>query len=82
MTLTGQAASPTPQSTASSSEPIVYNSSDSILGGDIAAIVVCILGVLFVLVVFCTPRRGKREPQGDRGDRGLQGERGLPIIDY
>ncbi|PMD39546.1 hypothetical protein L207DRAFT_583416 [Hyaloscypha variabilis F] len=61
MTITGQAASPTPQSTASSSEPIVYNSSDSILGGDIAAIVVCILGILFVLSYSAFPGEESRD---------------------
>jgi Collagen triple helix repeat (20 copies) len=79
MTLTGQAISPTPQSTTSSSEPIIYNSSDGISGGGIAAIVGCILGVLFLLVLFCTPRRGKRGPpgkQGDRGEPGADGARG------
>ena len=77
MTLTGQAASPTPQSTTSSSEPIIYNSSDGISGGGIAAIIGCILGVLFVLVVFCTARRGKRGPPGKQGDRGEPGADGV-----
>ncbi|KAH8745705.1 hypothetical protein F5882DRAFT_494379 [Hyaloscypha sp. PMI_1271] len=81
MTLTGQAASPTPQSTTSSSEPIIYNSSDGISGGGIAAIIGCILGVLFVLVVFCTARRGKRGPPGKQGDRGEPGADGADGAD-
>jgi hypothetical protein len=75
MTLTGQAAPLTPQSTASSIEPIVYSSTNGISGGDVTAIVGYIIGVLLVLFVFCTCRRGKR------GSRGLPGEPGAPGLD-
>jgi len=61
MTSTQQAASPKSQSTASPIEPIVYSSSNGISGGDIAAIVGCILGVLLVLFVFCTCQRGEQD---------------------
>jgi hypothetical protein len=78
MTLTGQVASPTLQSTASSIEPIIYSSSNGISGGDIAAIVGCILGVLLVLFVFFTCRRGQRGPQGLPGTPGRDGAPGAP----
>jgi hypothetical protein len=76
MTSTQQAASPKSQSTASPIEPIVYSSSNGISGGDIAAIVGCILGILLVLAVFCIGRRGKRGPRGPRGLPGEPGEAG------
>jgi hypothetical protein len=78
MTSTQQAASPTSQSTASSIEPIVYSSSNSV-SGNIAAIVGCILRVLLVLVVFCIGRRGQPGPRGPRprwSTRSTRGTRG------
>ncbi len=72
MTLTGQAASPTPQST-SSIKPIIYSSSNGISGGDVAAIVGCIIGFLLVLLLFCTCRRRQRGLQGLTGEPGEPG---------
>ena len=76
MTPTTQVTPPTPQPTASSSAPIVYNNSNGISGGGIAAIVGCILGALVVLAVFCTCWRGKRGSPGKHGDRGEPGADG------
>jgi hypothetical protein len=58
---------------ASSSKPIIYKSSNSISGKGIIAIVEYILRLLFVFIVFCTARRGKREPPGKQEDRGEPG---------
>lgn len=79
MTLAGPSASPTPQSTASSIEPIIYSSNNGISWGNVAAIVGCSLGILLVLFMFYTCRRGQRRPQGlsrDPRETGAPGREG------
>jgi hypothetical protein len=74
LTATGQAAAPMPQSTTPSIKPIVLNNSN-ISGGDIAAIVGTILGVLIALCLYCICKRGNR---GLRGVLGRTREPGEP----
>jgi hypothetical protein len=75
ITLTGQTATPTPESTASSLEPVVYGSSESDSGGLIALIIVVVgCSVVFLLLLIRFPACWR----GNRGRRGLQGEPGAP----